>query len=119
MSISHQNHKWKWELDPLGHSQSSALLSQQLIVPLILTSGLAFNSAIATPIPDQSAINLQKELDKAAKIARRSPLLSIVQALKRPRLATSLQRVSAVVNSVEEERLRRLTTRAYENYAAY
>jgi hypothetical protein len=109
MSISYQNHSWKWELDSFAHSQSSTLISQHLIVPLIITSGLAFNSATSTPIPDQSATNLQKELDKAAKFARRSPLLNIIQALKRPRLATSLQRVSAVVHSVEEERLRKST----------
>jgi hypothetical protein len=107
ISISYQSHKWNWEVDSLGHAASSLILSRHLIIPLVVTANFSFNSQSSTPIVEQSAQELQKELDKVAKIAKRNPLLGVAQALKRPRLSSSLQRVSAVVNGIGSDDLRK------------
>ena len=61
---------------------------------------------------DQPAGDLQRELDRVSKVAKRNPLLSVVQTLKRPRLTTSLSRVTAMVNNVDVDHLREWTTKS-------
>jgi hypothetical protein len=93
-------------VDSVGHQLSSNILSKHLIIPLIVTTGFAFAAASEIPLIDQPATQLQGDLDRISKTAKRNPLLNIVQALKRPRLTTSLRRVTAVMNDVDANQLR-------------
>ncbi|KAG8801813.1 hypothetical protein FRC17_006540 [Serendipita sp. 399] len=74
-------------------------------MPLVITSGFAFNHHASIPIVDQTASQLQKELDRAVKVVR-NPHLGVVQVLKRPRLTSCLTRTSATINGVDVERIR-------------
>jgi len=106
ISIEHQNQLWSWEVDSIGHKLSAGILSKHLIIPLIVTAGFAFTASSETPLIDQSSHQLQSELDRISKVAKRNPFLNIVQTFKRPRLTTSLRRVAAVVGGVEAAQLR-------------
>ncbi|KIM31886.1 hypothetical protein M408DRAFT_327283 [Serendipita vermifera MAFF 305830] len=110
VSIEYQNKRWNWQLDSVGHRFSSSILSKHLIIPLIVTNGFAFTTSSETPLADQKAVDLQKELDHVSKIAKRNPLLNAVQALKRPKLATSLSRVTAMINGVDANYLPSVVT---------
>ncbi|KAG8801856.1 hypothetical protein FRC17_006536, partial [Serendipita sp. 399] len=109
VSLSYQSFRWSWELDFVGSKLSASILSQQLIMPLVIASGFAFNHHASIPIVDQTGSQLQKELDRAVKVVR-NPHLGVVQALKRPRLTSCLTRTSATINGVDVERIPPVTT---------
>ncbi|CAG7854240.1 SubName: Full=Uncharacterized protein {ECO:0000313/EMBL:CCA67520.1} [Serendipita indica DSM 11827] len=102
VSVTHSSCEWIWELDHVGHKLGSSILSQHLIIPLVLTSGFAFNHAISTPPAEQNSQTLEHDLDRFLKVSKRNPYLSASQAFRRPRMSTSISRVTAVINSVEE-----------------
>ncbi|KAG8775053.1 hypothetical protein FRC16_004906 [Serendipita sp. 398] len=109
VSISHQSFRWTWELDFVGSKLSASILSQQLILPLVITGSFAFNHHSSVPLVEQSALDLQKELDRVTKVVR-NPHLGVVQALKRPRFTTALARTSAMINGVDIERIPQVVT---------
>ncbi|PVG02954.1 hypothetical protein CPB86DRAFT_779834 [Serendipita vermifera] len=105
VTLEYRSHRWSWEVESLGNQLSASILSEHLIIPLILTSSMVLNSSSGTVLADVSATDLQKEVDRTSKVAQRNPTLALVQALKRPRLTTTLNRVTAVTHSVEPEHL--------------
>lgn len=68
---------------------------------------MAFNSTTSTPVSCQTPAELQQEIDRVAKVAKRNPLLAVSQALKRPRLSSALQRVEGVISGIDPGELRK------------
>lgn len=90
---------WSWEADSLGPATSAAILSQHLFLPLAATAGLAFQGP--RYVPELNESELGDKIDATAQDYRRLPALKFSQLFRKPRFATSLQRVTAVLNHVE------------------
>ncbi|KIY43995.1 hypothetical protein FISHEDRAFT_52553, partial [Fistulina hepatica ATCC 64428] len=90
--------QWRWEMCFLGHKTSADVLSKQLVLPLISLSHVSFTSPI--PMSEVSDANLEKDLDKTGRAARRTPDTHIRNVLSKPIVATSLRRLSAMFGSV-------------------
>jgi hypothetical protein len=90
---------WSWEADSLGPATAAAILSQHLLLPLAATAGLAFQGP--RYVPELNESELGDKIDTAAQDYRRLPALKFSQLFRKPRFATSLQRVTAVLNRVE------------------
>ncbi|KAF8557427.1 hypothetical protein OG21DRAFT_1482297 [Imleria badia] len=93
--------KWRWETIFVGHKVSADILSKHLIVPLISVNHLAFSS------PDAVGDLLPTDLEKVAfpsilhePHAERST--HVKNALSRPRLATTIRRITAVFNFISD-----------------
>ncbi|KDR76312.1 hypothetical protein GALMADRAFT_247681 [Galerina marginata CBS 339.88] len=92
--------KWKWETCFLGHQRSSEIISKHLIFPLISLNHLTFASAEA--VSELSDGDLEKTVDKLGRTARRTVDNHIKNALSKPRVATSIRRMTAMFNFVPE-----------------
>ncbi|TFK50108.1 hypothetical protein OE88DRAFT_1682197 [Heliocybe sulcata] len=88
--------KWRWETYIVGPRTAADLLSKHLIMPLISTTHMAFNSA--DPVSELSEEDLQKAVDKTGRTARRTVDTHVKNALSNPRVATVLQRMTALSN---------------------
>lgn len=97
-----EEHTWSWEADSLGAAAAAAVLSQHLILPLAATAGLAFQGP--QYVSELGESELGGKIDRAAQDYRRLPALKFSQLFRKPRFATSLQRVTAVLNHIEELR---------------
>ena len=89
-----EDHTWSWEADLLGPATAAAVLSQHLLLPLVATAGLAFQGPQYLSELDES--QLGDKIDTAAQDYRRLPALKFSQLFRKPRFATSLQRMTAV-----------------------
>jgi len=92
--------KWRWETYTLGPKVSADVLSKQLIMPLISVSHLAFSSP--DPVSELSDTNLQMAIDKTGRTGRRAVDTHVKHAISRPRLATTMRRMSAVFSFLPE-----------------
>ncbi|KAK7690802.1 hypothetical protein QCA50_005902 [Cerrena zonata] len=90
------NFKWRWETYNQGPKISANVISQQLVLPLISLNHLAFSTAES--MSELSEDNLEKVIDKAGRTGRRTIAHHLKNALARPRLATSIRRMSAMFN---------------------
>ncbi|TFY76609.1 hypothetical protein EWM64_g7404 [Hericium alpestre] len=88
--------KWRWETFLLGPKLSAELLSKHLIVPLISTAHLAFTSA--DPVSELSDTDLEKAVDKVGRTARRTLDTHIRNAIMRPRVSTTVRRITALLD---------------------
>ncbi|KAI0064747.1 hypothetical protein BV25DRAFT_1775557, partial [Artomyces pyxidatus] len=89
-----EDFKWRWETFTMGPRLSSEFLSKHLIIPLISTAHLAFTSADS--IGEVSDSDLEKAIDKVGRTARRSIDTHIKNAIMRPRVSTTLCRLTAL-----------------------
>ncbi|KAI6155021.1 hypothetical protein BKA82DRAFT_306865 [Pisolithus tinctorius] len=92
--------KWRWDTIFVGHKASADILSQHLIMPLISVNHLAFSSPNA--VGDFSGDELEKAIDKIGRTARRTVDTHIKNAMSKPRLATTLRRMTAVFNFISD-----------------
>lgn len=88
--------KWRWETFLLGPRLSAEVLSQHLIFPLISTVHLAFASV--DPVSKLSDSDLEKAVDKVGRTARRTLGTHTRNAVGRPRVSTTLRRMTALLN---------------------
>ncbi|KZT29888.1 hypothetical protein NEOLEDRAFT_483938 [Neolentinus lepideus HHB14362 ss-1] len=93
-----EHFKWRWESYYVGPRTSADVLSKHLIMPLISTMHMAFNSA--DPVSELSSDDLQKAVDKTGRTARRTVDTHVKNALSSPRVATALQRMTALFNFI-------------------
>jgi hypothetical protein len=123
--------KWRWEVVFVGHKLSADILSRHLIAPLISANHLAFSSA--EPVSALSESDLEKVIlhtgillvilthlifhllliqavDKMARTARRTVDTHIKNAMSKPRVATTIQRITAVFNFASDLRERELSS---------
>lgn len=92
--------KWRWETCFLGHRFSAELISKHLIFPLISVNHLSFSSVDSvSELPDS---DLEKAVDKVGRTARRTVDTHIKNALSKPRVATTLRRMTAMFNFVPD-----------------
>ncbi|KIP05010.1 hypothetical protein PHLGIDRAFT_129130 [Phlebiopsis gigantea 11061_1 CR5-6] len=100
IELGSDDFKWRWEMYSLGPKVSADVLSQHLIMPLISVTHLAFSSS--DPVSELSSSDLEQAVDKVARTARRSVDTHVKHAMTKPRVATSLSRMSAILNFVPD-----------------
>ncbi|PFH53070.1 hypothetical protein AMATHDRAFT_1499 [Amanita thiersii Skay4041] len=94
--LEYDRFKWRWETCFIGPKRSAEVISKHIIFPLISLSHMAFSSSEA--LNGMSDEDVEKAVDKAGRTARRSVDTHIKNALSKPRLATTIRRMSAVYN---------------------
>ncbi|KAI1797372.1 hypothetical protein LXA43DRAFT_1089242 [Ganoderma leucocontextum] len=99
-TLSGDSFRWRWETFSVGPRMSADILSKHLILPLISISHLAFSSA--DPLGTTSETDLEKSVDKIGRTARRTLDTHVRNALSRPLLATTLRRITAMLNFVPD-----------------
>ncbi|KIL64480.1 hypothetical protein M378DRAFT_186730 [Amanita muscaria Koide BX008] len=87
---------WRWETNYLGHKRSSEIISKHLILPLISLSHMAVTSSES--VSEMSDMEVEKAVDRMGRTARRTVDTHIKHALSKPRMATTIRRVSAMFN---------------------
>ncbi|ESK89030.1 hypothetical protein Moror_13111 [Moniliophthora roreri MCA 2997] len=92
--------KWRWESCSVGHKLGSEIISQHLVLPLISMNHLAFTSSDA--VGETSESELEKAIDKIGRTARRTIDTHIKNVISKPRLATTLRRMTAMFNFLPE-----------------
>ncbi|KAJ7727292.1 hypothetical protein DFH07DRAFT_851885 [Mycena maculata] len=90
--------KWRWETCLQGSRFSAEMISRHLVLPLISLSHLAFSSAVG----ESSETDLEKAVDKVGRTARRSVDTHVKNAMAKPRVATSLRRITAMFNFIPD-----------------
>jgi len=91
---------FRWETNIAGHRLSAEVISTQLIIPLMSTAHLAFSSPDS--VGEMSESNLETVVDKLGRSARRAPGMHTRNAISRPRLATAIRRMTAMLNFLVE-----------------
>lgn len=94
--LGNDEFRWRWDTYPLGAKAAADVLSRQLIMPLISVTHLAFSSA--DPVSELSEADLEKAVDKVGRTARRTVDTHVKHTVSRPRVATTLRRMTAVFN---------------------
>jgi len=74
------------------------VLSKHLILPLLSIAHLAFTSADS--VSELSTSDLENAVDKLARTGRRAQDIHVRQTMSRPRVATTLARLTAAFNLV-------------------
>ncbi|KAN0093208.1 hypothetical protein V8E55_003992 [Tylopilus felleus] len=92
--------KWRWETIFVGYKVSADILSKHLIMPLISVNHLVFSSPDV--VGDLPPADLEKAIDKLARTARRTVDTHVKNALSKPRLATTIRRITAVFNFISD-----------------
>jgi hypothetical protein len=113
---------FRWETNTTGHRISAEVISRQIIMPLMSTAHLAFSSPNSVGVMSESELETVsqeeplvyalmircglrlKAVDKLGRAARRTPGLHARNAISRPRLATSIRRMTAMLNFLLELR---------------
>ncbi|KAL1740414.1 hypothetical protein HDZ31DRAFT_47552, partial [Schizophyllum fasciatum] len=93
--IETESFSWVWEATFVGYRMSAELISQQLILPLISVTHLALGGQENTA--EAADGDLEKALDKVARSARRTPDTHVRNAIAKPRTATCLRRMGAML----------------------
>ncbi|KAF9790895.1 hypothetical protein BJ322DRAFT_415384 [Thelephora terrestris] len=91
---------FRWETNLAGYKISAEVISTQIIVPLMSTAHLAFNSP--NPVGGMSESDLETALDKLGRAARRTPGMHTRNAISKPRLSTAIRRMTAMLNFLVE-----------------
>ncbi|KAJ7284915.1 hypothetical protein C8J57DRAFT_1170078 [Mycena rebaudengoi] len=86
--------KWRWEMCLQGRQFSAEIISRHLVQPLISLNHLAFTTDSA--VGELSETDLEKAVDKVGRTARRAADTHLKNALAKPRVATSLRRMTAI-----------------------
>ncbi|KAH8109597.1 hypothetical protein DFH11DRAFT_928791 [Phellopilus nigrolimitatus] len=86
--------KWRWDTYLLGPKTAADVISKHLIMPLISIAHVSFYSA--DPVSELSEEDLEKTVDRIGRSARRSIDIHVKHTLARPRIATTLQRISSL-----------------------
>ncbi|PPQ99156.1 hypothetical protein CVT24_009346 [Panaeolus cyanescens] len=92
--------KWRWETCFLGHTRSSDIISQHLIFPLISLSHMTFSSSEA--VGEVAETEVEKSIDKLGRTSRRTPDVHIKNAMSKPRLVSSIRRMTAMFNFISD-----------------
>jgi hypothetical protein len=100
LELECNNWKWRWEPTFLGPKVSAEIISNHLIMPLISVNHLAFSSSDV--LGDLAPGDLEKATDKVGRTARRTVDTHIKNALSRPRVATTIRRMTAMFNFLPE-----------------
>ncbi|KAL1675020.1 hypothetical protein EV122DRAFT_293013 [Schizophyllum commune] len=97
--IEAESFGWVWQTTFVGYRMSAELLSQHLILPMI--SVVHFTLGGQESLVDMPDDDLEKVVDKVARTARRTQGTHVRNAIAKPRAATCLSRMSAMLNFTE------------------
>jgi len=92
--------KWRWETTFLGYKLSSEIISKHLIFPLISLNHLTFSSS--EPMGALPESEIEQAVDKLGRTARRTVETHIKNAFSKPRVATAIRRMTAILNFVPD-----------------
>jgi len=92
--------QWRWETNYLGHKRSSEIISKQIIFPLISLGHMAFSSPQS--LSEMSDTDIEKAVDRVGRTARRAVDTHIKHAISKPRVATTIRRMTAMFNFSSE-----------------
>ncbi|KAF8738101.1 hypothetical protein AX14_011863 [Amanita brunnescens Koide BX004] len=98
--LEYDTFQWRWETNYLGHKRSSEIISKQVIFPLISLSHMAFSSPQS--LSEMSDTDIEKTVDRVGRTARRAVDNHIKHAISKPRVATTIQRMTALFNFSSE-----------------
>ncbi|GLB40185.1 hypothetical protein LshimejAT787_0800560 [Lyophyllum shimeji] len=99
-TLEYETFKWRWETCFVGHKASAEIISKHLIFPLISLNHLAFSSP--EPVAELSDADVEKAVDKVGRTARRSVDTHIKNAMSKPRVASTLRRMTAMFNFIPD-----------------
>ncbi|KAF5367403.1 hypothetical protein D9758_003778 [Tetrapyrgos nigripes] len=88
--------KWRWETCFIGHKDSAEIISKHLVLPLISVNHLAFSTGDG--VGEMPESDLEKAIDKVGRTARRTIDTHIRNAISKPRVATTIRRMTAMFN---------------------
>ncbi|EJD06426.1 uncharacterized protein FOMMEDRAFT_138400 [Fomitiporia mediterranea MF3/22] len=92
--------KWRWDAYLLGPKTSADVISKHLILPLISLAHVSFYSA--DPVSELEDHDLEKTVDRIGRAARRSVDVHVKHTLARPKIATTLQRISSLFGLADD-----------------
>ena len=113
---------FRWETNSAGPRISAEVISRQIIMPLMSTAYLAFSSPSSVGEMSESDLETVSEakplitrqmirsglhaqvVDKLGRAARRTPGMHARNAISKPRLATAIRRMTAMLNFLVELR---------------
>ncbi|KAF9266617.1 hypothetical protein L218DRAFT_956394 [Marasmius fiardii PR-910] len=99
-TLESDSFKWRWETCFVGHKLGSEIISRHLVLPLISVNHLAFASVDA--VGEIMEAELEQGIDKVGRSARRGIDTHIKNAISKPRLASTLRRMTALFNFVTD-----------------
>ncbi|KAF8071710.1 hypothetical protein FPV67DRAFT_1560501 [Lyophyllum atratum] len=99
--LEYETFKWRWETCFLGHKASAEVISKHLIFPLISLNHLAFSSPEAVTALSDADVEKARDF-RHGRTARRSVDTHIKNALSKPRIASTLRRMTAMFNFIPD-----------------
>ncbi|EAU85498.1 hypothetical protein CC1G_06399 [Coprinopsis cinerea okayama7 len=100
LGLDHASFKWRWEANSVGYRSSAEIISKHLVIPLITANSLALSSPES--IGEMADSDVEKAVDKSARVARRHADTHVRNALSKPKAATILRRITAMFNFATE-----------------
>ncbi|KAJ4479914.1 hypothetical protein C8R41DRAFT_843244 [Lentinula lateritia] len=97
--IDCEGFKWTWETCFIGYRNSAEIISKHLVLPLISVSHTALS--VGKPVGEMVESELEKAIDAVGRAARRSFDTHVKNAISKPRMNSSIQRMSALFNLVD------------------
>ncbi|KZV74605.1 hypothetical protein PENSPDRAFT_185240 [Peniophora sp. CONT] len=94
MEVGGDGFKWRWDACIVPPNLAAEVLSKHLILPLVSTAHLAFTTK--EPLGEMSESELEKAVDRVGRTARRGVDTHLRTTVTRPRLSTTLRRVTAL-----------------------
>ncbi|KAJ3874614.1 hypothetical protein F5051DRAFT_88477 [Lentinula edodes] len=97
--IDCEGFRWTWETCFIGYRNSAEIISKHLVLPLISVSHTAFSAG--KPVGEMVESELEKAIDAVGRAARRSIDTHVKNAISKPRMNSSIRRMSALFNLVD------------------
>ncbi|KAJ3815144.1 hypothetical protein F5876DRAFT_31278, partial [Lentinula aff. lateritia] len=97
--IDCEGFKWTWETCFIGYRNSAEIISKHLVLPLISVSHTALS--VGKPVGEMVESELEKAIDSVGRAARRSIDTHVKNAISKPRMNSSIRRMSALFNLVD------------------
>ncbi len=113
MHIRSESYTWRWDVTYPGYRLAAKLLSIHLLTPLI--SFAALSTIVDDPLRDIAQTSLTRIADLQAKTAKRSIGRQTVGCISKPIVASTLQRISQVIEGISEPSEAKLARRSNLN----
>ncbi|KAJ3983959.1 hypothetical protein F5890DRAFT_1519963 [Lentinula detonsa] len=88
--------KWTWETCFIGYKSSTEIISKHLVLPLLSVTHTVLS--VVKPAGEMSESELEKAIDGVGRAARRSIDTHIKNVISKPRMNTSIRRMTALYN---------------------
>ncbi|KAJ4476221.1 hypothetical protein J3R30DRAFT_415667 [Lentinula aciculospora] len=92
--IEYEGFKWTWEACFIGYKNSAEIISKHLLLPLISLTHTVLS--VGKPAGEMAESELEKAIDGVGRAARRSFDTHVKNAISKPRMNTSIRRMTAL-----------------------